>query len=207
VDNAAARLLSLGEGSQLESIPSSRMLSSALHRSVWQSKRSCNTYGYSMLVARDYAQEATVNRQRGVARVIDKAQRPQLVHEMTDPRLVPGYLRKWHNAVAVFLSLSEGSPFESTPSKRDASLRDTPLSMAGFLRHRPLPGVSESIPRFPQPRLSRRNRQPRYPPQHAGKQPPREMALCQEQPVMLYLLFPAPIAILGFSQMMERTAC
>ena len=109
MDNAAARLLSLGEGSQLESIPSSRMLSSALHRSVWQPKRSGNTYvGYSMLIAQDYAQEATVNRQRAVACVIDKAQRPELVHEMTDPRLVPGYLRKWHNAVAVFLSLSEG---------------------------------------------------------------------------------------------------
>ncbi|MGD0460701.1 MAG: hypothetical protein ABSC21_23525 [Terriglobia bacterium] len=48
--------------------------------------------------------------------------------------LVLGYVRKWHNAVAVFLSLSEGSPFESTPSKRDDSLRDTPLSMAGLAR-------------------------------------------------------------------------
>ena len=34
----------------------------------------------------DYAQETTVNRQRAVVRVIDKAQRPELVHEMTDPR-------------------------------------------------------------------------------------------------------------------------
>ena len=34
----------------------------------------------------DYAQEATVNRQRAVPRVIDKAQRPELVHEVTDPR-------------------------------------------------------------------------------------------------------------------------
>ena len=70
------------------------MLSSALHRSVWQPKRFGNTYvGYSMLVAQGDAREATVNRQRAVARVIDKAQRPELVHEMTDPRLVLGYPR------------------------------------------------------------------------------------------------------------------
>jgi len=70
------------------------MLSSALRRSVWQPKRSGNTYAaYSMLVAQDCAQEATVNRHRAVARVIDKAQRPELVHEMTDPRLVLGYPR------------------------------------------------------------------------------------------------------------------
>jgi len=40
----------------------------------------------STLFVQDYAKEATVNRQRAVARVIDKAQRPELVHEMTDPR-------------------------------------------------------------------------------------------------------------------------
>jgi hypothetical protein len=38
------------------------------------------------LVVQDHGQEAIVNRQRAVARVIDKAQRPELVHEMTDPR-------------------------------------------------------------------------------------------------------------------------
>jgi len=27
-----------------------------------------------------------------------------------------GYVRKWHKAMAVFPSRSEGSPFESTPS-------------------------------------------------------------------------------------------
>ena len=48
--------------------------------------------------------------------------------------LVLGYVRKWHNAVAVFLSMSEGPPFESTPSKRHDSLRDTSLSMAGLAR-------------------------------------------------------------------------
>jgi hypothetical protein len=41
--------------------------------------------GYSMLFAQDHAQEAIVNRQPAVARVIDKAQRPEFVHEMTDP--------------------------------------------------------------------------------------------------------------------------
>jgi hypothetical protein len=35
--------------------------------------------------------------------------------------LVLGYVRKWRKPVAVFLSLSEGSPFESTPS--DGMLR------------------------------------------------------------------------------------
>ena len=38
------------------------------------------------LFAQDHAQESIVNGQRAVARVIDKAQRPELVHEMTDPR-------------------------------------------------------------------------------------------------------------------------
>ena len=40
----------------------------------------------SGLVAQDHAQEAIVNRQRAAARVIDKAQRPELVHEVTHPR-------------------------------------------------------------------------------------------------------------------------
>ena len=39
-----------------------------------------------MLFAQDHAQEAIANRQRAVVRVIDKAQRPELVHEITDPR-------------------------------------------------------------------------------------------------------------------------
>ena len=39
-----------------------------------------------MLFAQDHAQEAIVNRQRAVVRVIDKAQRPELVQEITDPR-------------------------------------------------------------------------------------------------------------------------
>ena len=40
----------------------------------------------SGLFAQDHTQEAIVNRQRAIHRVIDKAQRPELVHEMTDPR-------------------------------------------------------------------------------------------------------------------------
>ena len=39
-----------------------------------------------MLFAQNHAQESVVNRQRAIGRVIDKAQRPELVHEMTDPR-------------------------------------------------------------------------------------------------------------------------
>ena len=38
------------------------------------------------LVVQDHAQEATVDRQPVVIGVIDKAQLPELVHEMTDPR-------------------------------------------------------------------------------------------------------------------------
>jgi hypothetical protein len=40
------------------------------------------------------------------------------------------FRNKVDNAVARFLSLSEGSPLESTPSKRGTSLRNAPLSMA-----------------------------------------------------------------------------
>ena len=43
----------------------------------------------SILVVEDHAEEATLNRQPAVAAVIDKAQLPELVHEMTD--LQPGY--------------------------------------------------------------------------------------------------------------------
>ena len=60
----------------------------ALHCLAWQSNGSGITdVGYSMLFAQeDHAQEAIVNRQRAVLRVIDKAQRPELVHEIIDPR-------------------------------------------------------------------------------------------------------------------------
>ena len=52
----------------------------------WEAKRAGNSYaGYSMLVAQDHAQEATVNRQCAAARVIDKTELAELVHEMTDP--------------------------------------------------------------------------------------------------------------------------
>ena len=38
------------------------------------------------LFAQDHAQEAIVNGQRAVARVIDKTQRAEFVHEMAHPR-------------------------------------------------------------------------------------------------------------------------
>ena len=80
------RLLRLGEGPRLERIPSNRILPFALRRLAWESKGSGITgMGCGMLFAQDYAQEAIVNRQPAVARVIDKAQRPEFVHEMTDP--------------------------------------------------------------------------------------------------------------------------
>src|ERR1039458_4586010 len=53
-------------------------------------------------------------------------------------------------------------------------LSDTPPSPLG----------SGSISRLPQPRLSRRKRQPRDSPEHTAKQPPRHMALRQQEPVV-----------------------
>ena len=48
-----------------------------------------------MLFAQDHAQEAVVNRQRTVARIIDKAHRQELVCEMTYPRpRGPNHLRQ-----------------------------------------------------------------------------------------------------------------
>jgi hypothetical protein len=40
----------------------------------------------SGLVVQDHAEEATMDRQPVVIAVIDKAQLPELIHEMTDPR-------------------------------------------------------------------------------------------------------------------------
>ena len=34
----------------------------------------------------DHAEEATVNRQPAITSIFDKTKRPELVHEMTDPR-------------------------------------------------------------------------------------------------------------------------
>src|ERR1035441_4547297 len=53
-------------------------------------------------------------------------------------------------------------------------LSDTPPSPLG----------SGSISRLPRPRLSRRKRQPRDSPEHTAKQPPRQMALRQQEPVV-----------------------
>ena len=61
--------------------PTSGILRTAMTRSKWENN---TDVGYSMLFAQDHAQEAIVNRQPPVARVIDKAQRPEFVHEMTD---------------------------------------------------------------------------------------------------------------------------
>ena len=38
------------------------------------------------LIVQDYAPEAAVDRQATAARVIDKAELPELIHELTDPR-------------------------------------------------------------------------------------------------------------------------
>ena len=38
------------------------------------------------LVVQDYAKQAALNRQPAVVAVVDKAQLPELVHEMADPR-------------------------------------------------------------------------------------------------------------------------
>jgi hypothetical protein len=60
----------------------SGILRPAIPCSGWETN---TDVGYSMLFAQDHAQEAIVNRQPAGARVIDKAQRPEFVHEMTDP--------------------------------------------------------------------------------------------------------------------------
>ena len=72
-----------------------------------------------------------------------------------------------------------------------ASLSGSPktvqsASRTSFFRHLSIPGgISESFSQvLPQPELSRRKRQRIYPPQHAGKQTPRQMALCQEKPIV-----------------------
>src|SRR5450759_5552137 len=44
--------------------------------------------------------------------------------------------------------------------------------------------IAESFSWVPQPRLSRRKRQSIDPPQHTGKQPPRQMTLRQQQPII-----------------------
>ena len=44
--------------------------------------------------------------------------------------------------------------------------------------------IAESFSWVPQPRLSRRKRQPIDPPQHIGKQPPRQITLRQQQPII-----------------------
>lgn len=40
----------------------------------------------SRLVVQDHAEKATLNRQPAVVAVVDKAQVPELIHEMADPR-------------------------------------------------------------------------------------------------------------------------
>ena len=42
--------------------------------------------GHPPLIVQDYAQKATVYRQRAAAGVVDKTKFSKLVHEMTDPR-------------------------------------------------------------------------------------------------------------------------
>ena len=87
VDNTAARFRYRSEGYPLARTSSNRVLSCPLHRSGWQPNRSSNAdAGDGVLFAQDYAQEATINRQPTVALVIDKAQRPEFVHEMANPR-------------------------------------------------------------------------------------------------------------------------
>src|ERR1035438_9494740 len=54
--------------------------------SPWSACRLGTSGSQVMLFAQDHAQEAIVNRQRAIARIVDKAHRPELVHEMTDPR-------------------------------------------------------------------------------------------------------------------------
>ena len=71
----------------MERIPSNRILPFALRRLAWESQSSGITdMSCGMLFAQHHAQEAIADRQRAIARIVDKAHRPELVHEMTDPR-------------------------------------------------------------------------------------------------------------------------
>jgi hypothetical protein len=40
---------------------------------------------YKPLIVQNYAEQAAVNRQAVIIAVIDEAQLPELIHEMTDP--------------------------------------------------------------------------------------------------------------------------
>ena len=53
-----------------------------------------------------------------------------------------------------------------------------------FVRHLSVPFYCGAISRLPQPRLSRRKRQPGEPPEHTAKQPFRQVALRQQQPII-----------------------
>ena len=69
-----ANLLSLRKASPWRALPQNGDLSPAFDRPEWQSERPVNAdIDYSPLIAQDHAQEAIVNRQCAVARVIDKA--------------------------------------------------------------------------------------------------------------------------------------
>jgi hypothetical protein len=55
---------------------------------------------------------------------------PMGIYRGFNMRMGASFRNKADNAAARFLSLSEGSPLERTPSKRDTSLRNAPLIMA-----------------------------------------------------------------------------
>src|ERR1039458_10117815 len=74
---------------------------------------------------------------------------------------------------------------------------------SGFVRHSSLRCWSGSIFRLPQPRLSRRKRQIGYPPEHIAKQPFRQMALRQQEPVVAGM-FHQPSARLHQSLLQAR---
>jgi hypothetical protein len=66
---------------------------------------------------------------------------------------------------------------------------------SSFVRHLPVPGGCRSISRLPQPRLSLRNGQPRYPLEHPAKQPSRHMTLRQEQPIIAGMFHQPPAGL------------
>ena len=85
---------------------------------------------------------------------------------------------------SIFLWLGPGARHRGLSAPIRVPKLLTAAFRSGLIRHPSVPGASGSISRLSQPRLSRRKRQLRYPPEHAGKQPTSQMALRQKQPVV-----------------------
>lgn len=88
----------------------------------------------SGLIMQNHAEQATVDRQPVVIAVIDKAQLPELIHKMTDPR--PGCA--YHLRQAILTDTGEhrfGSAFLAKMSKQQKDPRQTFFARVEKLIH------------------------------------------------------------------------